>query len=311
MRVLLTSRLHGEALGRLAGHEVDVYAGPNPMPGAELARRIAGADGLICFPFDRIGRDVIDAGSGLRAISTYSVGYDHIDVSYARGRGIAVGHTPDVLTAATADLALALILDVTRRVSEGDRMVRGGRWTQMIGARDYVGAGLQGRTLGVLGMGRIGRAVASRAAAFGMKVIYHSRRPVDGIPGHCTLGELASRSDIVSVHAPLSPATEGIVGEGFIRMMRRGAYLVNTSRGALVDEEALAAALRDGRLAGAGLDVLRKEPAGAGHLLASLGNVVATPHIGSATEEARLAMSHMAVENVLGGMEGRGAAHPV
>ena len=311
-RVFLTSPLHDAVQGRLASEfDLRVHRGPRPIPREGMLAGVREAAGLVCFPFDTVDAGVIGAAPGLRAVSTYSVGYDHIDVGLCRGRGIAVGYTPDVLTDATADLAVALMLDVMRRVSEGDRMVRGGRWRGALGAHEYVGRDLRGKTLGIVGMGRIGRAVASRAAAFGMRVVYHSRGPADCPAERVGLGELLSRSDVVSLHVPHTPETDGMIDAAALARMRPGAFLVNTSRGAVVDERDLADALGSGRIAGAGLDVFRSEPVGASHPLAGLPNAVLTPHIGSSTAETRLAMAEMAADNLRDGMAGRRPRYPV
>ena len=304
-KVLLTSRFPSGPLERMrADFDLDEHRGPAPMPRTELAARLADAEGLVCFPYDAVDAGLLDEAPRLRAISTFSVGLDHIDLDRARRRGIRVGYTPGVLTDATADLAVGLMLDVMRRISEGDRRVRAGRWERVDGAADWVGSDLRGKTLGIVGMGRIGSAVARRASAFGMRVLYCGGGPADGAE-RVGMDELRERSDVVSLHAPHTPETDRMVDAGFLRSMRPGAFLVNTARGRLVDERALADALEGGRLAGAALDVFESEPAPASHRLARLDNVVLCPHLGSSTAETREAMGWAALENLRCALDGR------
>lgn len=281
------------------------------MPRRALLAGLARADGLLCYPYDRIDREAIDAAPRLRAISTYSVGHDHVDVAYAAKRGIRVGYTPDVLSDATADLAVALMLDVMRRVTEGDREIRAGRWRRIYGAEEFLGADVGGKTLGILGMGRIGERVAARARAFGMRVIYHSRRRSSRAGAYRGLAGLLRGSDVLSVHVPATAQTRGMIGAAELRAMRRTAFLVNTSRGAVVDERALVSALREGSIAGAALDVFASEPVGARHPLCRMRNVVLSPHIGSSAGATRRRMAEIAVRNLELGLAGRRPAFPV
>jgi glyoxylate reductase len=249
----------------------------------------AGADGLVTVPSDTVDARLFDeAGSQLRVVAQYAVGYDNVDLGEATARGILVANTPDVLTRATAELTLALILALLRRVVEGDRRLRRGEpwaWEPTF----LLGEGLEGKTLGILGLGRIGRETGGLAEALGMRVLHTSR--ASGVP----LRELLAESDVVSIHVPLIPETRGLVGESELRVMKPSAVLVNTSRGAIVDEDALVRALEAGELAGAALDVFEHEPAVHPGLLARE-DVVLTPHIGSATTAAREAMGMLCVE---------------
>jgi glyoxylate reductase len=255
----------------------------------ELLDGPAGADGLVTVPSDTVDARLFDeAGSKLRVVAQYAVGFDNVDLEEATARGILVANTPDVLTRATAELTLALILALLRRVAEGDRRLR--RHEQWAWEPTFLlGEGLEGKTLGIVGLGRIGRQTAALAEALGMRVLHTSRS--SGVP----LGQLLAESDVVSIHVPLTPETRRLVGEPELRAMKPSAVLVNTSRGAIVDEDALVRALEAGELAGAALDVFEREPAVHPGLLARE-DVVLTPHIGSATTEAREAMGMLCVE---------------
>jgi glyoxylate reductase len=230
------------------------------------------------------------------------VGWDNVDVGAATERGIPVGHTPDVLTGATADLAFGLMLAVARRIVEGDVQIRGGRWGAW-SPEALLGSDVHGATLGIVGYGRIGKAVAERAEGFRMSVLHHARH------GGIELEDLLSRSDFVSLHVPLSAETSGLIDDRALRLMKSSAILINTARGAVVDSHALADALRAGEIAGAGLDVTEPEPLPAGHPLAQAPNLVITPHIGSASRQAREAMAELAVDNLIAGVAGRPMPH--
>lgn len=299
--VVITRRLPARVVAPLED-VATVDAGPaEGMTRAELVSRVAAADALICQLTDPIDADLIDAAPLLRVIANVAVGHDNIDLAAARARGIVVTNTPDVLTNAVAEFTWALILSVTRRVAEGDRVVRRGGWKGW--ALDYMpGMELAGKQLGIVGRGRIGRAVAAKAAAFGMRVVF-ARHDM-------SLDELLVTSDVVSLHVPLSDGTRHLINRKSLVRMKRSAYLVNTSRGPVVDEEALAWALGEGLLAGAGLDVYEKEPAVHPDLLQHE-NVVLAPHIGSATRETRTAMAELAVNNVIEVLAGRPALTPV
>jgi glyoxylate reductase len=241
---------------------------------------------------DRVDAELLDAaGPALRVVANHAVGFDNVDLESATRAGVVVANTPDVLTEATAELTLALVLDVARRLSEGDRLVRsGGAWEWS--PTFMLGRGLRGRTLGIVGLGRIGNAVARLASAFGIDVVYAGGAgPFERV----SLGELLARAHVVSLHCPLTPETHHLIGAAELRSMRPDAILVNTARGPVVDEAALAEALGAGEIAGAGLDVYEQEPEVPDSLRA-LPNVVLAPHLGSATEEARVAMGMLCVE---------------
>lgn len=313
--------MHGFAVEDLERrYDVDAYAGAPPMPRADLVSRAAGADAIVCFPYDRIDAEVIGAAPRLRAVATFSVGYDHIDIGAAARRGIAVGYTPDVLTGATADLAMALVLDVARRVSEGDRIIRSGRWEHIYRADEYVGTDLRGAELGVIGLGRIGEGVAKRAEAFGMRIAYWnggggggrpSPRARAGWEAAAGLDDLLARSDIVTIHAPLNAGTEGMIDLARLRRMKPTALLVNTARGRIVKEADLARALEERIIAGAALDVFESEPLAASSPLAAMPNVVLAPHIGSSTARTRAEMARLTVRNVDAALGGGAPVCPV
>lgn len=297
-RVFVTRRIPGDALERLATeHQVDVWEGRLQPSHAKLVEKARDAEGLLCLLTDRIDRDVIACCENLRVISNYAVGVDNVDVEAATERGIPVGFTPDVLTEATADATFGLLMACARRVVEGDDVVRAGRWLTWEPTL-LLGQGVHGKTLGIVGLGRIGKAVAARAEGFGMEVIHHGKS--SGVP----LEELLERSDFVSLHVPLSDATRGMIGEAELKRMKPTAILVNTSRGGLIETSALIRALESGWIAGAGLDVTDPEPVPRGHPLLAAPNLIVNPHIASASIEARTAMSDLAVDNLLAGLAG-------
>jgi glyoxylate reductase len=303
-RVFVTRALPFEALDRLrAAHDVDVWPDPAPPAPAELRERAAGADALLTMLTDRVDAELLDALPRLRAIANMAVGTDNIDLEAARDRGVAIGSTPGVLTDATADLAMALILAATRRLPEGEARVREGRWGPWQPAQD-LGADLAGATLGIVGFGRIGRALATRAHAFGMQIIHTARS--SGV----TLDELLGRADVVSLHVPLSPATHHLIDSVALSRMKQSAYLVNTARGGVVDQDALRDALQRRRLAGAALDVTDPEPLPPDDPLLDAPNLIVVPHIGSATAGTRAKMAAMAVENLLAALDDRPMPHP-
>jgi len=276
-----------------------------PAPRDWLLNEVGEADGLLCTLADRVDEEVLKAARRLSVISTYSVGYDHIDIGAARARGIRVGYTPDVLTDATADLTFALILAVSRRVVEGDRLIRSGGWSGPWNATFMLGSEVHGGTIGIIGMGRIGRAIARRAAGFDMKILYSSRTPKPDVTAeYAPVDVLLPMSDFVVLAVDLNPGTYHMVDYGFLRRMKRNAYLVNTSRGKVIVERDLIRALEEGIIAGAALDVFEDEPIGADHPLTRMNNVVLTPHLGSATVETRRRMAEVAVENLLRGLRG-------
>ena len=296
-RCFVTRRLPGSALDRLAAeHEVDLWTGEEPPDRAELVARARDADGLLSQLTERVDGELLDLCPRLVAVANYAVGYDNIDIDAATARGVPVGNTPDVLTDATADLTWALMLAAARRLPEAEGAERTGAWSW---EPDFLlGQDVHGATLGIVGMGRIGRAVAQRAQGFEMEVIHHSRG--GGVP----LDELLERADYVSLHAPLTPETRGLIGERELRVMKQSAILVNTARGPLVNTDALVRALQEGWIAGAGLDVTDPEPLPHDHPLLSCPRLAIAPHIGSATHRARAAMADRAVDNLLAALRG-------
>jgi len=272
------------------GIAVDQHDAETPLPRAELLRRVHDAGALLPILGDRVDAELLDAAPRLRVVANHAVGTDNIDVAACTARGVWVTNTPGVLTESTADLTLALILALARRLREGERLVRSGKWlgwapTQLLGVE------LSGKTLGIFGYGRIGRAVARRAEGFGMRVLFSSRG------GGVALDELLGESDVISIHAPLTPETRHAFGAQQLLSMRRGALLVNTARGPIVDEAALAAALGSGHLAGAALDVFEHEPS-VNPALLGRDDVVLLPHLGSATRETREKMAQLALSQV-------------
>jgi glyoxylate reductase len=304
-RVFVTRVLPFPALDRLrAEHEVEEWPGEMPPGPAELRSGVAAAEGLLSLVTDRIDAPLIEGAPRLRAIANMAVGTDNIDLEAAAARGIPVGNTPDVLTDATADIAFALLLALARRIVPGAAMVRDGAWKTWEPAKD-LGADLAGATLGIVGWGRIGQAVARRAEGFGMEVTHSSRS--SGVP----LEELLARADFVSVHTPLTPETRHLIDADVLARMKTTALLVNTSRGGVVDQDALRAALHAGEIAGAALDVTDPEPLPADHPLLDAPNLLVVPHVGSATVRTRAKMAAMAVDNLLAALAGRPMPHPV
>ncbi|WP_414940933.1 2-hydroxyacid dehydrogenase [Amycolatopsis sp. cmx-11-51] len=300
----VTRWIPDEALKVLAeAGEVKLSRADRPLTPEELREFVKGASAVVGMLHDRIDGVVADAaGPGLKVVANVAVGYDNIDVPALAERGITVTNTPGVLTDATADLAFGLILAVTRRLGEGERVIRSRTpWSFHLGF--LLGSGLQDKTLGIVGLGQIGQAVARRALGFGMRIVYTGRsRAAEDVEK--TLGakyvsrnELLESSDVVSLHCPLTPETRHLIDAGALKSMRPGAYLINTTRGRVVHEAALADALEAGEIAGAGLDVFEAEPEVEPRLLARE-NVVLTPHLGSATVETRTAMAVLAAENV-------------
>jgi glyoxylate reductase len=310
-KILVTRKLPSSILSRLeAVGTVDVYAGEGSMQAGELLARVADKDAVVSMLTDRVDEDVINRAPQLKVVANVAVGYNNIDVAYARSRGIVVTNTPDVLTESVADFTWALILAIARRLSEGERIVRRGEWKGW--AFDFMlGTELRGKQLGLVGLGRIGRAVAMKAPAFGMRVAYTSRSDarVAGAD-FISLDRLLNTSDVVSIHVPLTDETRHLIDKRALARMKRSAYLVNTSRGPVIDEAALAWALQEHLIAGAALDVYENEPAIHPDLF-RLENVLLIPHLGSGTTETRLAMAALAVENVVAVLSGRPPLTPV
>lgn len=316
-RVVVTGRIPDAALEILrASHDVIAWEGEGSISREELLRRVAGADAIVSLLTERVDAELLDAaGQQLKVVSNVAVGYDNIDVPACTERGITATNTPGVLTEATADIAFGLILMATRRLGEGERLIRAGqpwKWGMFF----LLGSSLQGKTLGIVGMGGIGQATARRAKAFGMEIVYQSRSEIDPVIAaelgarRVELDELLTISDIVSLHCPYGPNTHHLIGHEQLAAMKATAYLVNTARGPIIDEAALATALRENQLAGAGLDVFEQEPKVHPWLL-EIENVALVPHLGSATVETRTAMAVLAADNALAVLNGEQPPTPI
>jgi glyoxylate reductase len=300
-RVFVARQIVGEALERLrAAHDVEIWQRPEPPSPAELRAALADVEGLLCLLTERIDAQLLDAAPQLRAIANYAVGFDNIDLAATAARGIAVGVTPDVLTDATADLAFALLLAAARRLPEAQAALAAGHWGTWEPAR-WLGVDVHGATLGIIGFGRIGRAVARRAEGFAMTVLATRETP---------LAELLERSDFVSLHCPLTPETRHLIDTPALRRMKPTAIVINTARGAIIDQRALGEALRAGTIAGAALDVTDPEPIALDDQLLGAPNLIVLPHVGSATWTARARMTDLAVGNLLAALAGRPMPHP-
>ena len=310
-RVFVARRLPEEGLEPIrAACDAAIWEDELPPPRDELLRAVAGCDGILTLLTDRVDAELLDrAGPQLRVVSNYAVGFDNISVADATARGIPVGNTPGVLTETTADLAFALLMAAARRLPEGDRYVRAGRWRTW-GPLLLLGSDVHGATLGVVGFGRIGQAMARRARGFGMTVLYHDvvRQPpeLEAELGASfkPLGELFAQSDFVSLHVNLTPETRHLVNRERLRLMKPTAVLVNTARGPVVDQRALYEALRDGVIAAAALDVTDPEPIAPDDPLLSLDSCLVVPHIASASRATRGRMAEMAAANLLAGVRG-------
>lgn len=316
-RIVVTRTVPEAAVAvlREAG-SVHVCTQDGPLSPAELREAVRGAHAVVTMLHDRVDAELVEAaGPQLEVVANVAVGYDNVDVPAVTERGVVVTNTPGVLVDATADLTLGLLLMVTRRLAEGERLLRAREpWTFHLGF--MLGSGLQGKTLGIVGLGGIGQAVARRASAFGMDVVYTGRRQapaeVEAELGarRLPLEELLRTADVVSLHCPLTEQTRHLIDRDALAAMKPTAYLVNTSRGPVVDEKALAEALREGRIAGAALDVFEREPEVEPALL-DLDNVVVVPHLGSATVETRTAMAELAARNVAAVLAGEEPITPV
>lgn len=303
--IFVTRNIAEPALKKLAQYfDLTVNPKDRVLTQAEIIEGVKNKDALLCLLTDQIDKAILDNAPKLKVISNYAVGFNNIDIKEATKRGIPVCITPGILTNATADLTFALILAVTRRLIEADHYMRSGQFSGW--APDlFLGSELQGKTLGIIGMGRIGYAVAKRAMGFEMNILYFSKTPKD-IPGatFVPLQTLFERSDIISLHTPLTSETHHLIGARELSLMKKSAYLINTTRGLVVDEHALVEALKTGKIAGAGLDVYENEPL-ASEGLNSLNNVVMLPHIGSATIETRTKMALLAADNAIDILEGK------
>jgi glyoxylate reductase len=309
-KILVTGRLPEEVLSVLAERfQVESQGEDRPMERQRLLAAIGDMEGLLCMITDSVDEELLSHAPRLKMIANMGVGYNNIDVRAATTRGIPVSNTPGVLTEATADLAFTLLLAIARRVVEGDRRVRAGQftfWAPFL----FLGQEVSGKTLGILGMGRIGKAVARRARGFDMPVIYHNRSRLEPDEEdrlgarYEPLEALLRKSDFVSLHVPLTAETRHLIGRRELALMKPSAYLINTSRGPAVDEQALLAALQAGQIAGAALDVYEHEPALTPGLTL-LDNVILLPHVGSATLETRTRMASMAAQNLIAGLDGQ------
>lgn len=317
-RVVVTGRIPKPGLDilRRAGHEVDVWDSEDQQPRGQLLEQVRGADALLTLLTEKVDAELLDAaGEQLQVVANVAVGYNNVDVDVCRERGVVATNTPGVLTEATADIAMGLILMATRRLGEGERVIRSGTPWQW-GMFYLLGSGLQRKTLGVVGLGGIGAATARRARAFGMNVIYSSRSqaPRDlelELGAHrVDLDTLIAESDVLSLHCPYSPATHHLLGEQEFAAMKPTSYVINTARGPVIDEAALAEALRTGQIAGAGLDVFEEEPDVHPDLL-TCDNAVLVPHLGSATIETRTAMATLAADNAVAVLAGEEPPTPI
>ncbi|HUJ00848.1 MAG TPA: D-glycerate dehydrogenase [Usitatibacter sp.] len=310
-KVLVTRSVFPEIVGALAQRfEVEHNPEDRPWPPEELARRLQGKHGVMATVMDKFDEPLLAQCPGLRVISNIAVGYNNIDVPACTKRGIRVTNTPGVLDDTTADLTWALLMAAARRIAEGDAYVRAGGWKIAFGVQYFLGQDIHHATLGIIGMGRIGQAIARRARGFDMRVLYYNRTRLSGADEqrlgatHMDRERLLAESDFVVVMAPYSPATHHLVGAAEIAKMKPTAILVNSARGGVVDDEALVYALKHGRIAGAGLDVFEGEPnVNPGYL--ELRNVVMTPHIGSASRATRMTMCRTAMQNMIAALEGR------
>ena len=317
-RVFISRRLPQEALDIVSKvAEIDLWEGDTPPPRAELARRIAAADGLLCLLTDRIDGELLDGAPGLKVVSQMAVGYDNIDVPACTARGVKVGNTPGVLTETTADLAFALILAAARRVVQADNELRAGEWKTW-SPLQWTGVDVHGATLGIVGLGRIGYEVARRARGFDMKVIYCNRSRYEAAERdfgaeRVDMDTLLAQSDFVSLHCPLTTETRHLFGMEQFKKMKRSAILINTARGPVVNQPELAQALNEGIIAGAGIDVFESEPVSLQDPLLQVAadRIVVLPHIGSASVKTRTKMSVLAAENLVAGIQGLPLPNPV
>lgn len=310
-RVFVTRQLFNEAVEIIKTEaEIEVFEEvDNPIPREILLSKIRDVDGLLCLLTDNIDSEIIEASQRLKVVSNYAVGFNNIDVNTATKKGIYVTNTPGILTETTADFTFALLLAVSRRLVESDKYIRMGEWKHAWGPRMFLGSDVHGKTLGIIGLGRIGKALAKRAKGFDMKIIYHdiirdeSFEERFGVSFR-SLKELLEEADFVSVNVPLTKETYHLIGEKEISAMKKTAFIINTSRGAVIDEKQLYNALKNGRIAGAALDVFEKEPINPENPLLKLDNVVVTPHIASASIETRKNMAILAATNLVKALKG-------
>ena len=310
-KVYVTRLIPEPALSMLSKEcDITVNKKPNPPTKKEILSNIRGMDAILCMLSDTIDREIMDAaGPNLKVISSYSTGYDHIDIEEANRRGIYVAYTSDILTESTADLTFALILSLARRVVEADKFVRKKLWKYGWMPKLFLGSDVNGMTLGIFGLGRIGSAVARRAKGFNMKILYHNRHRIinqldDPIANYVDINKLLKESDFLSIHANLNKHSFHFFNEAKFKKMKNTAFIINTSRGQIIDQRALIKALRNRWIAGAGLDVYEKEPICSSNALLRMNNVIILPHIGSATYQTRSKMARAAAENLLNILNG-------
>jgi glyoxylate reductase len=310
-KVYVTRLIPEPALSMLSKEcDITVNKKPNPPTKKEILSNIRGMDAILCMLSDTIDREIMDAaGPNLKVISSYSTGYDHIDIEEANRRGIYVAYTSDILTESTADLTFALILSLARRVVEADKFVRKKLWKYGWMPKLFLGSDVNGMTLGIFGLGRIGSAVARRAKGFNMKILYHNRHRIinqldDPIANYVDINKLLKESDFLSIHANLNKHSFHFFNEAKFKKMKNTAFIINTSRGQIIDQRALIKALRNRWIAGAGLDVYEKEPICSSNALLRMNNVIILPHIGSATYQTRSKMARVAAENLLNILNG-------
>ncbi len=315
MKVFITREIPEKAAELLKNKNIDVkiYRGDKPIPYELLKKEVRDADGVLSLLTDKFDKEMIDAMTRCRIIANYAVGYNNIDVSYANSRGITVTNTPDVLTDSTADLAMTLVLSCSRRVIEGEKLMRDNKfkgWQPQL----LRGIELKEKTFGIIGAGRIGTAVAKRAAGFGVNILYYDGREnpeIESLGGKkVALNNLLKRSDIISIHLPLTESTYHLINKDRLSLIKETAVLINTARGEIVEEKELIRMLRQKKLFAAGFDVYENEPSVNPDLL-KLNNVVLLPHLGSATIEARNEMAALAAKNIISVLNGRGAITPV
>ncbi len=311
-KVYVTRQLFDEALEILRMYsEVEVFEGiDNPAPRELILSKVRNVEGLLCLLTDRIDLKVLESGRNLEVVSNYAVGFNNIDVDAATKRGIFVTNTPGILTETTADCTWALLMAISRRIAEADHHVRSGKWVHAWGPRMFIGSDVHGKTLGIIGLGRIGSTVAKRAKGFDMDLIYYDinrREEMEEKLGIVfkSLDDVLHESDFVTIHVPLTKQTHHLIGRHELSMMKRTAYLINTSRGPVIDEKALYEALKERVIAGAAMDVFEQEPIDPKSPLLGLDNIVVTPHIASASVETRTKMAVVAAENLVSVLQGK------
>lgn len=309
-KVLVTRKFFDEAINLIKTvADVEIYPSEeDPIPRDILLDKVHDIDGLLPMLTDRVDQTLLDRGKNLKVVSNYAVGYNNIDVTEATKHGVMVTNTPDVLTDTTADCAFMLLMAISRRLVEVDKFVREGKWVKAWGPKMLLGSDITGKTLGIIGLGRIGKALVPRAKGFNMKILYHNRNPDPEAENlgveYRSMDEILDESDYISLHVPLNDKTKHLIGETELKKMKKTAYLINTARGPVVDEKALTKALKEQWIAGAGLDVLYEEPTNPNNPLLELDNVIVAPHIGSATIETRLAMAMKAATNLTAALKG-------